>query len=327
MKNKLGRLLLLITGLLALGTVGYHWIEGWSLDEALYMTVITITTTGYQEVNPLTPQGRYFTIFLLAAGVSTIALATNTLFHEIVMTDREALRRKKMLKKISKLKGHTIVCGFGRMGKIVCEELKKAGEIFVVVDKVSQNFEQVPNDYLWIQGDAADDELLYALGIDRARSLASMVDSDSDSLYLTLAARSLNPDIEITARYSHPSAAVKLKRAGANNIIQPLQLSAEKVAGMILSSQRNILKFPIELSFADAPDKFLARISMEDQEAYWDKPIGVFEEKEGVVVAGLLDSSGDVLPRPDGSTKITRDHIFLTLKSESFRGHQGLIAS
>jgi len=299
--------------LLSFGIFGYSYIEGWSLAESLYMTIITITTTGYQEVRPLSFEGRMFTIILLCAGVCALAYTTHIIVHELLSIDTISLRRKKMKKQISKLNNHVIICGFGRMGKNICLELEHSGIAFVIVDKVEENFKNIPPHYYWLQGDATDDQLLIDAGIERAVTLASMVDSDADSLYLTLAGRSLNPDIKIISRASNDSAKRKLYRAGADQVVQPLLLSGQKVAQLlILGEDADPKEFDLEKSLCaekrqtkDFPEwigqsvneveamvhqKILAVIS-ETGDVFVRKEFDrVFNEKDTVLFAGADQS-------------------------------------
>ena len=313
MDNKGFNVGLAVIGLLLSGTLGYQWIEDWSFAEAFYMTFITVTTTGFQEVRPLSEEGRVFTIFLLTAGVATIAYVTNVILIELLSVDKAKLRRKKMLKKIKKLSEHTIICGFGRMGKIVCNELARAGVDFVVVDKILEHFEDVPDDYLWLHGDATNDELLIELGIKKANSLASMVDSDADSLFLTLAARSLNPNLDITARFSHESAALKLKRAGANQVIQPLLLSAQKVAHIVMKREHHMEQTKNNLQ-SQWPEMNFTQMLMEDYPQHWGKTVLEFERDNHLIIACQLEQNGKVYPRPLDNEKIGQNQTFLTIK-------------
>ncbi|MEM7647302.1 MAG: potassium channel family protein, partial [Pseudomonadota bacterium] len=269
-------ILTLVSTLIAVGIVGYSTIENWSLDEALYMTMITVTTTGYQEVNPLSPSGRLFTIFLLAAGVCTLAFVSHLLLYELMSVDWNRLRSKKMLKKIANLEDHTIICGFGRMGKIICQELSKANVPFVVVDCCPESFEGAPENYLWIAGDATSDDLLVNAGIQRARALASMVDKDADSLYLTLAARSLNPEIKIISRVSQESAGVKVLRAGADQIVHPLLLSGKKVAKIVMAPEKES-EAHAEIELSSQCCVHFEKITLLDHSEYWEKSVSRFQ--------------------------------------------------
>lgn len=309
MKRSFVLLILSFAALLAVGIIGYSVIEGWSFAESLYMTIITITTTGYQEVHPLSFEGRMFTIVLLCTGVCALAYSTHVIVNELMSIDSHSLRRKKMKKQINKLSGHTIICGFGRMGKTICKELENAGLTFVIVDKSLDNFADVPPHYYWLQGDATDDQLLHDAGVERAVTLASMVDSDADSLYLTLAGRSLNPDLKIISRASSESARRKLFRAGADQVVQPLLLSSKKVAEMVVNGfsneadnskslcaeKRPVSEFPewIGKSLHDVEamvhQKVLAMVTGEGDVLVRNEVSRVFKETDTVLFAGAAE--------------------------------------
>lgn len=282
------------SALMIFGIVGYSYIEGWTLAESLYMTMITITTTGYQEVHPMSVEGRMFTIVLLGAGVCTLAFLTNLIVNEFMSMDRQAMRRQKMKKKIQSMKDHIIVCGFGRMGKNICKELEEAGVDFVVVDKITENFENVPSHYLWILGDATSDQMLIDAGVERASVLASMVDNDADSLYLTLAANSLNPELKIISRVSNDSAKVKLMRAGADEVVQPLLLSSRKVARMVLGDKAS------ELDENQNPKEMKAKKHVIEEGSDWvDKSILEIEDFLNAKVMAVVSASGEVFERDE----------------------------
>lgn len=229
-------ILVLVFAVMVTGVIGYSIIEGWSLFDAFYMTVITLTTTGYQEVHSLTPEGRIFTILLLMFGMGLVAYSISAIMSEVMAIDFSKRRRVKMDSQINKLKGHTIVCGFGRMGKVTCAELKENDHEFVVIEKDQKHVEALKNSsYLWIEGDATHDDVMQAAGIEHAKVLVSLIDNDSDSLYLALAARTMNPDIFIIARASEESAESKIYRAGANKVFLPIINSGLKVAESVLN--------------------------------------------------------------------------------------------
>jgi voltage-gated potassium channel len=218
-----------------LGTLGYRLIEGWSYFESFYMTIITLTTTGFMEVNPLSMEGRAFTIILLMMGMGIVVFSVSAIMTAVMSMDFRERRRKKMQEKIDNLKEHSIVCGFGRMGKIICSELQHAKHDFVVIAKEFPEDENEELNFFHIVGDASHDEVLIKAGIKRANNLITVIDNDHDSLYLTLAARSLNPKLHIMARANQESAERKLKLAGATKVFLPLIMSGHKVAESILN--------------------------------------------------------------------------------------------
>jgi voltage-gated potassium channel len=180
--------------LLVIGTLGYHTLEGWPLDDALYMTVITITTVGYREVHELSGAGRAFTMFLALGGVFTLFYFATELIRLVVSGEvREIVGRQRMERSLAEFTDHRIVCGLGRMGRLVCHEFSTMGLPFVVIDRLPELIEsfRMPHG-IAIQGDATSDEVLRRAGVERARALVTVAASDADNLYITMSARVLN---------------------------------------------------------------------------------------------------------------------------------------
>lgn len=218
------------------GSLGYYFLEDYSWLDAVYMTAITLTTTGFGEVVPLTSKGKMFTIVLLLMGVGVVTYSISQMVSYVASIDFSQRRRKKMEKKIMKMKNHTIVCGYGNMGEIICKKLKEEGVKFVVVEKretLIQMLEKAGYDF--IEGDAAHDEILEKAGVREAKVLVSVIDSDADGLYITLAGRSFNPNLLIIARASEPSAKPRMIRASADKVILPFVMSGLKVAESVIN--------------------------------------------------------------------------------------------
>ena len=218
------------------GAIGYVVIEGWSFIDALYMTIITVTTVGYAEVHPLTTAGRIFTIFLIIGGVSG-ALYTLSVIAGYIIEGHlgTTLGRRRMERTLAKLKEHFILCGYGRVGQEIARIFTEEGVPFVVIDKDQEGIATAEKDgYLYVLADATSDEGLKEAGIERARGLVVAVGSDADSVYITLSARGLRPDLFIEARASSSMAGAKLKKAGANRIIAPYSLGARRMAELAL---------------------------------------------------------------------------------------------
>ena len=204
---------ILIGFIIAFGTVGYMVIEGWNLLDSLYMTIITITTVGYREVHTLSSYGIVFTIILLIGGVGIILYVLASGARVILEGElQEVLGRRRLEKKIKELKDHYIICGYGRMGSIVCKELKDKGISFVVIEKNPVPLDD--KDILIVDGDATSDETLKRAGVERARGLVSVLPTDAENLFVVLSARELNPDLFIVARASDEGAEQKILRAG-----------------------------------------------------------------------------------------------------------------
>lgn len=218
------------------GSLGYYFIEGYSPLDAVYMTIITLTTTGFQEVVPLSPQGKIFTMGLLLIGMGIVTYSISSIATYIFSIDFSIRRREKMEKKISQFKKHTIVCGYGRMGEIICKKLNDEGVPFVVIEKRESLIKMLQTaKFPYIEGDASNDDNLEKAGITKAKVLVSVIDSDSDALYITLAARSFNPKIHIIARANEQNAKKRMIRAGANKVILPFVMSGLKVAESIIN--------------------------------------------------------------------------------------------
>ncbi len=222
--------------IIAAGVIGYVIIEEWSFVDALYMTIITITTVGYAEVHPLTTSGRIFSIFLIVGGVSGALYALSGIAGYIIEGHLgTTLGRRRMEKTIRKLKGHFILCGYGRVGQEIARIFTEEGVPFVIIDKDRESIATAEKDgYLYVFGDATSDEVLKEAGIERARGLVAALGSDADSVYITLSARGLRPDLFIEARASSSMAGAKLKKAGANRIVAPYNLGARRMAELAL---------------------------------------------------------------------------------------------
>ena len=221
--------------ILLVGTAGYMIIEKWSFFDSLYMTVITITTVGFHEVRKVSNGGRLFTIVIIFLGMGIIAYIVGMAAQAMVdLQVRSILGRRKLGLKIRSLKDHYIVCGFGRIGKIICRELKAKKIPMVVIDNSLEarqglEGEEVP----YINDDATSEEVLMEAGVERAKGLISVVASDADNLFITMTARGLNPRAYILARADEEKTEKKLLRAGANKVVMPYLIGGQKMAQSI----------------------------------------------------------------------------------------------
>jgi len=218
------------------GVTGYMVIERWSFIDALYMTILTITTVGYGEVQPLSQSGKVFSIVLMAGGVGGV-LYTLSLFIQYLLEGQFGitLRRRRMKTEIAKQKEHVILCGYGRMGREIAHTFNDKGIDFVVIENSQEDAAKAGEDgCLCLQGDATNDEVLKEARIESARGLVAAVGSDVDNTFITLSARGLNPDLVITARACSPGVEVKLKRAGATRVVSPHSIGARRMAMLAL---------------------------------------------------------------------------------------------
>ncbi len=243
--------LLVVVALLLVGTLGYQLVEGWSAGDALYMTVITITTVGFQEVRPLGPAGRLFTMALALGGVFTAFYAAAGFIRAVVTGEiRTVLGRQRMENRLEKLNGHLVVCGFGRMGRLVAEEFSAGGLEFVVIDRDPRLLEGFAlRGGIPLVGDATADDVLRQAGVDRARALVTAAASDADNLFITLSARLISEKLLIVARAEGEGAELKLLRAGASRVVSPYSIGGHRVAQAVL--RPNAMDF-IELATRSA---------------------------------------------------------------------------
>lgn len=230
------RPLLVLAVVLAYGTVGFILVEHWTALDAVFMTVITITTVGYEEVHPLDAHGQAFAISLIVFGVAGFLYTFGVLVEVLGSGRWQSYRRyRRMQDRLAKLGDHVIVCGYGRTGKQVVEELEQGRHPYVVVEMNPHPLAEVERDRrLHVEGDAANDEVLARAGIERARALVSAVDSDERNVYIVLTARAINPSLFIVARSSYPDSMPKLRRAGADRVVSPYTLSGHRMAALAL---------------------------------------------------------------------------------------------
>jgi voltage-gated potassium channel len=214
------------------GTLGYMLIEGWSAWDAFYMTVITITTVGYREVHDLSHAGQAFTVALLVGGVGA-ALYTFTLLAAAVVEGRlpKHLQQRRLARMLDTVKDHFIICGYGRIGSTIAQQLARQHVPLVVIERDPHRAQAaIESGLLAIEADASREDVLARAGIERARGLIAAVGTDAENVYAVLTARVLRPDLFIVGRAESEDAIIKLKRAGANRVVSPYQIGAVQMA-------------------------------------------------------------------------------------------------
>jgi len=291
---------LVLSMLLTTGTVGYMLIEGWAFSDAFFMTVITVTTIGYGEVLPLSHQGRIFTIGLIIIGVITATYAigaTIELFTSEEFLGRIRNRRRRAI--LQKLKNHTIICGFGRMGSSLADELLAGGSPIVVIDLDSDVIEQCQQQGIpVIQGSASDEEILREAGIGQAKALVAATRTDAENVFIVLTARSINRDLHIITRSNAKATVAKMEKAGADTVISPYVIAGKRIAHML--THPNIIRFL---------DGFLTfggqQMRLEEFIIYENSPVAgmtLREAKLGVSVLAVNHPGQQISTRPDGDT-------------------------
>jgi voltage-gated potassium channel len=233
-QKKLIQVLAMVVFIIVFGTIGYVVLEGWTFLDSIYMTITTITTVGYREIHELSLKGRIFTICLIVGGVGTVLYSLSTGARIILEGElKDIFGRRKLEKKIKDLYDHYIICGYGRMGKIICKELKAEGVKFVVIEKDLKMFEE-KEDFLFLIGNATHDHILKEAGVERAKGLISVLSTDAENLFVVLSARGLNPSLLIIARAAEEDSEQKLLRGGATKVISPHHIGGLRMAHTVL---------------------------------------------------------------------------------------------
>lgn len=301
--------------LLGLGTTGYITIEGWSFLDSLYMTVITLTTVGFREVHELSRAGQIFTMLLAMGGVFTLFYAASIVLGAIVRGEIiDAWGSRRMERQLSELSGHLIVCGFGRMGRLVCQEFSSQKLPFVVIDREANVFErfELPRG-IPVHGDAASDESLQRAGVRKARALISVVASDAENLFITMSARLLNDRLFIVARAEDERSEQKLLRAGASRVVSPYVLGGARVAQAVL--RPNVVDFlelatrteHLELNIEEAFVQNASPLAEKTLESS-----GLTREERLIVVA-VKQPTGKMIFNPPAETQLTPGDILIML--------------
>ena len=236
------RAVLLVIGIFASGTIGYSVLEDASWWDAFFMTVITVTTVGYEQEVPLSRGGEVFTSILLLAGLGVMLVVLTEVSRSVLEGElRQFLGRVRRSRMIERLTGHEIVCGYGRMGRAVVDELNRAGHAVVVVERSSERVRALQDEGLpAIAGDAVSEAVLLEANIAQARGLVSCLNDDAHNVYTVLTARSLNPDLFIVARAAEETAEQRLLRAGANRVVNPYALGGAQLAHLALAKDRGV---------------------------------------------------------------------------------------
>lgn len=301
--------------LISVGTIGYMSIEGWRLLDAAYMTVITLGTVGFREVNELSDGGKLFTMGLIVVGVSVLGYIVGSLAQ--IMFEGQIQRimgRKKVEKQIEALTGHYIICGFGRIGSLICKEFKANGLKFVIIEKSAEAAERLEEDgYLYMKGDATLDETLLKAGINRAKGLISVVTSDTENVYITLTARGLNPDLYIMSRSGEEGSDIKLKRAGANKVVSPYTIGGNRMAQSIL--RPNVVDF-IEIATGhEHLELQMEEINIPAHSAFVGETLvsSGFRKEIGVIIVGIKNCHGKMIFNPHSQTKIDEHDTLIVL--------------
>ena len=235
----------LLVVIIAFGTIGYSTIEGMTLFDSFYMTLITISTVGFSEIAPLTQTGRFITVIIIVSGISLLTYTLGQIARIFIEGElQRLLGRRKLEKQIASQQNHFIICGFGRIGQVITRELEDEKIPFVVIEKDEKKIELLEREqFLYFAGDATDEEVLLRAGLERAKGLVTAVSSDADNVFITLTAKGLMPDIFLLSRAADLKNERKLLKAGATRVVCPYNMGGSRMA--------DILKKPTVVDFLD----------------------------------------------------------------------------
>ncbi|HBG48235.1 MAG TPA: potassium channel protein [Cyanobacteria bacterium UBA9971] len=310
------RLLIILSTLMTVGTVGYLLIEKLSFLDALFMSVQTLTTVGYGTIKPLSDAGKIFTIIYILFGVILFLYIAAEFANSVVNVNlQKILGRKKMENKLKNLKNHLILCGYGRTGLEIASQLKNNKLHYVVIDKdLSLEETALEEEFLFIPGDATDDHILQRAGIERARGIFCALNDDVDNLYLTLSAKNLNQDLKIVTRCVKASNEPKFRKAGATTIILPYEISGKRMVSSIIKP--DVVDFLDVVMHSQGEDlelkmeQFLVPkdCCLENKTIYSSE----IRQKSGVIIVAIK-RGGKFITNPESDTVLKAHDYLITL--------------
>jgi voltage-gated potassium channel len=307
--------LLVLCLLVMAGTAGYMTLERWPLLDALYMTLTTITTVGYMEVHPLSPTGRLFTMLVVVSGITVLFYTIGKIAQ--VMFEGQFQRyfgRMKVEKQIESMRDHYIICGYGRIGSLICREFAARPVPFVVVENQDPVVDKLNTEgYPYIRGSATEDDTLLKAGIKRAKGLIAVVTSDTENVYITLTARGLNPDLFILARAGEEGSEIKLKRAGASKVISPYHIGGSRMAQAIL--RPNVVDFIEIATGREHLDLQIEEICIPASSAFAGQNLlaSGLRKQTGVIIVGIKKETGRMIFNPESTALIDAKDTLIIL--------------
>jgi len=315
-RSKINTAVSLLILLLFTGIVGFKLMSNYSWLDAVYMTVITVTTVGFGEVQPLDTHAKIFTVFLILTSVFIVGYAFKIITEYLISkNDISELKYKKMQKEIDSLSNHIVICGFGRNGKQSAKKLQMHNRPFVVIESNKELIEKYQKDgILFVCGNAKEDEALNHAGLDRAECLISALPNDSDNVFVVLSARQLNSKMRIISRASNESSYSKLKLAGANNVILPDIIGGDHMASLVVVP--DLLEFIDNLSIVGEGSINIEEIAVE--QLYDISEIKTIKDLQlrkntGCSVIGYKTESGEYVVNPEASQNLVPNSKVIVL--------------
>lgn len=300
-RSKIVLALSLIVVVLLFGVIGYKTLSDFTWIEAIYMTIITVTTVGFSEVRPLDADAKIFTVFLIVTSVFIFGFAISVVSEYILgRNSLELLKKKRVKKQIDNLLNHVVICGFGRNGMQAAEKLIAYKKPFVVIERDREIIDRHEDDILFVEGDANEDEVLMQAGIDRAQYLITAVPDDAANLFIVLSARQLNKNLFIISRASQITSVKKLEFAGANKVIMPDKIGGDHMASLVVMP--DLITFLDQLSVEGEHTTNLEEVEIEDFTNQMDchslRDLDL-RKKTGCTIIGYIDPDGKYTINPE----------------------------
>jgi voltage-gated potassium channel len=311
LRRRLALIAIAMALVLAGGTIGFMWIERYPAFDAFYMTLTTVTTVGYAEIRGLSHAGRVFNSFLILIGVTTIFLAVGAMTQTAIELElNQFFGKRRVRNMIDKLEGHIIVCGFGRVGRGAAEELQKAGAAFVVVDNDDERVELAIKDgMLAVVADASRDETLRDVGIARAKGLIATLGSDAENLFVILSAKTMNANLQLSARIAEESSEQKMRRAGADFVFAPYNSTGHRMAQAMLKP--HVLQF-LDFTEQQGVDVEIEQVHVASHCSVAGRTLAEADirQRSGVVILAIRKASGEMLFNPAPEVQVSGgDHL------------------
>lgn len=291
---------LMIT-VLMIGVMGYRYISDYTWLDALYMTIITVTTVGFMEVKPLNAEAKIFTVMLIISSVIIFSFALSVISEYILSRNSlQLLKKKKVRNQINSLNNHVIVCGFGRNGMQAAERLKAYKRPFIVIERDKEIIEKYENEVLFVEGDANEDNVLIESGVERANYLIATLPDDADNLFVVLSARQLNQNLFIISRASKVTSQKKLQLGGANKVIMPDKIGGDHMASLVVIP--DLITFMDKLSMEGEHTTNLEEVAIEDFSDQVDcnslRDLDL-RRKTGCTIIGYIEPDGNYIINPE----------------------------
>jgi voltage-gated potassium channel len=309
------------------GSIGYSVIEDWNLFDSLYMTIITVSTTGYKEVFPLSMMGKIFTMFLVIFGISFLFYALGKL--NIFLFERNIFRNKKMQTRINRLNMHYIICGFGKIGKKIAQELENRNQKFVVIESDDIHLQDIQESYLYLHADATEDQSLIKAGIERAAGLVAVMGSDASNMFTTLSARGINNNLKIIAQAEEENSRQKLLKAGADRVILPYEIGGYRIIQALL--RPTVLEYMDEIFSRTDIDLEFEEIKIAENSAIMDKTLADLSIRRelNIIIIGIYRAGTEWIYNPKSDAQLHAGDILIAIgekddltKMQKLAGHQ-----